>query len=330
MHALRIREPGGPDVLEWSEVPDLEPHRHHVRVRVAYSALNRADVLQRRGMYPPPADAPADVPGLEYAGVVDAIGPGVSRLAVGDHVYGLVGGGAHAEALLAHEREVARVPDGVSLRDAAAIPEAFVTAYDALALRARIAPGERVLVTAVGSGVGTAAVQIARALGCFVVGTSRTADKIDRATKLGLDRGVVAADPAALGAALEKACSEGFDVVVELVGGAYLEADLEACAPQARVVVVGLTGGLSANVNLGALLRKRVSIIGTVLRSRPIEEKIAAARTLETSIGGWLARGVIAPVIDRVYPIAKAGEAHAAMDRNDTFGKLLLEIAGGD
>lgn len=327
MHALRIRESGGPDVLAWSEVPDLEPHRHHVRVRVAYSALNRADVLQRRGMYPPPADAPPDVPGLEYAGVVDAIGPGVSRLAVGDRVYGLVGGGAHAEAVVAHEREVARVPEGVSLRDAAAIPEAFVTAYDALARRANVSPGERVLVTAVGSGVGTAAVQIARALGCFVVGTSRTADKLDRATKLGLDRGVVAAEPSALGAALEKACPDGFDVVVELVGGAYLEADVQACAPRGRIVVVGLTGGLSANINLGALLRKRLSIVGTVLRARPIEEKIAAARALETSIGGWLARGVLRPVIDRVFPIAQAGEAHAAMESNETFGKLLLEVA---
>ncbi len=326
MQALRIREPGGPEVLEWTNVADLEPHRHHVRVRVAYAGLNRADVLQRRGMYPSPADAPPDIPGLEYAGVVDAVGQAVSRLAVGDRVYGLVGGGAHAEALVAHEREVARIPAGVSLRDAAAIPEAFVTAYDALVERARIAPGERVLVTAVGSGVGTAAVQIARALGCFVVGTSRTADKIDRARKLGLDRGVVAGDPAALGAALEKACPEGFDVVVELVGGAYLEADLQACAPRGRIVVVGLTGGLTANMNLGALLPKRVSIIGTVLRARPIEEKIAAARSLETSIGGWLARGAIKSVIDRVYPIAQAGDAHATMERNDTFGKLLLEV----
>lgn len=326
MHALRIREPGGVDVLAWTDVPDLAPHRHHVRVKVAFSALNRADVLQRKGMYPPPADAPPDIPGLEYSGVVDAVGPGVTRLAVGDHVYGLVGGGAHAEQVVAHEREVAKIPAAVTLRDAAAVPEAFVTAYDALVERARVAPGERVLVTAVGSGVGTAAAQIARQLGCFVVGTSRTAEKLERAKPLGVDVGVLATDPAALGAQLEKACPEGFDVVVELVGGAYVEADVQALAPRGRVVVVGLTGGLSANINLGALLRKRATIVGTVLRSRPLEEKISAAHALERSIGAWLAKGSVRPVIDQVVPIARAAEAHAAMEKNESFGKLLLEI----
>ncbi|MFO0618565.1 MAG: NAD(P)H-quinone oxidoreductase [Polyangiaceae bacterium] len=326
MYALCIREPGDVDVLAWVEVPDLVPDRHQVRVRVAYAGLNRADVLQRRGMYPPPPDAPADVPGLEYAGVVDACGPGVTRFRVGDRVYGLVPGGAHAEALVAHEREVARVPEGVSLEDAAAVPEAFVTAFDALVARAALVPGERVLVTAVGSGVGTAAVQIARALGSSVAGTSRTADKIERAARLGLERGVVAGDPSALGDALEAACPEGFDVIVELVGGAYVEADLRVLRPRGRIVVVGLTGGLVANINLGALLRKRASIVGTVLRSRPLEEKIAAAQSLETSIGAWLVRGTVRPIVDRVFPVTDAAEAHRVMERNESFGKLLLHI----
>jgi putative PIG3 family NAD(P)H quinone oxidoreductase len=325
MRAIVIERPGGTEVLRVVERPDLAPPPNHLRVRVAFAGVNRADILQRMGLYPAPPGASADVPGLEYAGTVDALGAGVTEVKEGDRVFGLVGGGAYADQLVVHEREVARIPDGLSLEQAAAVPEAFVTAYDALAVRGRLVPGERVLVTAAGSGVGTAGIQIARALGCFVAGTSRTPDKLERAKALGLDAAIVAKGaPDAIATALSAPCPAGYDVVLELVGGAYVEADIGACAPRGRIVVVGLTGGASASVNLGALLRKRLTIVGTVLRSRPLEEKIAAAELLRRTISPWLERGVVRAVVDRVVPMADAGRAHAAVEKNDTFGKVLL------
>jgi len=327
MRAVTIRESGGPEVLRVEEVADLEPPPGHVRVRVAFAAVNRADVLQRMGFYPPPKGAPEKIPGLEYSGHVDRIGEGVTDLKVGDRVFGLVGGGAYAEQIVAHEREVVRLPEGIELRDAAAVPEAFVTAYDALVTRARLVPGERVLVTAVGSGVGTAGAQIARALGCFVAGTSRTEDKLRRASELGLDAPILAKGSASdIADAALRARPEGYDVILELVGGSYIEVDLVATAQLGRIVVVGLTAGATAEVNLGALLRKRLTLVGTVLRARPLEEKILAADVLRRTIVPFLERGLVKPIVDGVFPLADAGKAHEKMQANETFGKLLLEI----
>jgi putative PIG3 family NAD(P)H quinone oxidoreductase len=327
MRAVRIREPGGVDVLALAQVPDLEPPPGHARVRVRYAGVNRADLLQRMGLYPAPKGAPADIPGLELSGVVDRVGADVTEIAVGDRVFALTGGGAYAEQVVLHERELVKIPSNVDDRDAAAVPEAFVTALDALVTRGRLVPGERVLVQAVGSGVGTAGVQIARALGCHTIGTSRTPDKLERAKALGLDVGVVAQGGAGeIGAALTAACPEGVDVVLELVGGHYVEADVIACAPKGRIVVVGLTGGASSDLALGALLRKRLEIVGTVLRSRPLEEKILAAGLLRTTIAPWLARGVVKAVVDRVFPLDEAGAAHAYVATNESFGKVLLEV----
>jgi putative PIG3 family NAD(P)H quinone oxidoreductase len=327
MRAVTIREPGGPEVLEVRELPSPAPPFGHVRVRTRFVGVNRADLLQRLGMYPAPPGVPRDVPGLEYAGVVDALGEGARRFSVGDRVYGLVAGGAYAEELVVHEDEVVRVPDGLSDRDAAAVPEAFVTAYDALVVRGGLQPGERVLVHAAGSGVGTAAVQIARALGCTVVGTSRTPGKLERAKVLGLDVAVVAEKGVFAKEILAATGGAGVDVVLELVGGRYVAEDLEACAPLARVVLVGLTGGRSCELDLGIALRKRATIVGTVLRSRPLHEKIAAARLLDRNLGPWLARGVVRPCVDRVFPLASAGEAHAYVATDASFGKVLLSTA---
>src|SRR5688500_14944928 len=190
MRAIAISKFGGPEVLTLVDRPLPEPARGEVRVRVRATAVNRADLLQRIGAYPAPADSPADIPGLEFAGEVDALGPEVTRLALGDRVFGLVGGGSYAEALVTHERAVAKIPDGVGFEGAAAIPEAFITAHDAIVSQAGITAGETLLVHAVGSGVGTAAAQLGRALGAFVIGTARTADKLERAKPLGMDAGV--------------------------------------------------------------------------------------------------------------------------------------------
>jgi len=289
--------------------------------------VNRADLLQRAGFYPAPPGVPRDIPGLEYAGTVDALGPGASRFAVGDRVFGLVAGGAYAEKLVAHEREVVSAPAGLGDVEAAAAPEAFVTAFDALMVRARLVPGERVLVHAAGSGVGTAAVQIAHALGCFVVGTSRTADKLERCRALGLDAGVVPVKGAFAKQVMEATGGHGVDVVIDLVGGDYLRESIGACASRARLALVGLTGGATAELPLGDILRKRLTIEGTVLRARPLEEKIEAARMLEKSLTPWLAGGRVKAIVDRTFPLAEAAAAHALMESSAHIGKIMLAVA---
>jgi putative PIG3 family NAD(P)H quinone oxidoreductase len=326
MRALVIREPGPEGTLVVADKPDLVPPPGHVRVAVRYAGVNRADLLQRRGLYPAPPGAPPDIPGLEYAGAIDAVGAGVSETKIGERVYGVTGGGSYAEQVVVHEREAARIPDGVSERDAAAVPEAFITAYDGLVLRGRLLPGERVLVHAVGSGVGTAAVQVAKALGCTVVGTSRTASKLDRAKDLGLDVGVVVESPASVEKNVRAAFPHDIDVVVDLVGGGYVAATLPLLASSGRLVVIGLTAGISSDLDLGLLLRRRLSIVGTVLRARPLEEKIQAADVLRRTLSPWLARGMIKPVVEAVFPLTQATEALAAIASNATFGKVLIEV----
>jgi putative PIG3 family NAD(P)H quinone oxidoreductase len=326
MRAIFIREPGDESVLTLADRPDLSPQAGHVRVRVKYAGVNRADLLQRIGLYPAPEGSPPDIPGLEYAGVVDAVGEDVHGLGVGDRVFGVVGGGAYADQIVVHEREAARIPDGVSDEHAAAIPEAFVTAYDALVLRAGLRPGERVLVHAVGSGVGTAGLQVAKALGCHVVGTSRTVAKLDRAKGLGLDVGVTVESPGVVAERIRAAHPHDFDVVLDLVGGDYVGETVSLMAPKGRIVLVGLTGGPRTELNLATLLRRRIMIVGTVLRSRPLEEKIQAADLLRRTISPWLARGMIRPVIEAVLPLERACDAHKLVASNATFGKVLLQV----
>jgi len=327
VRAIFIREPGGPDVLEIRDAPDPEVPFAHVRVAVTYAGVNRADLLQRMGVYPAPKGAVEDIPGLEYAGHVEHVGDGVTRFQCGDRVYGLVPAGAYADRVVVHERETVSIPDCLSDEQAAAVPEAFVTAYDAMVVQAGLRPGERVLIHAAGSGVGLAAVQIARALGCQVVGTSRTATKLQRAKALGLDVGIQVAlvdGRPAFAKRVVEVTSGGVDVVLDLVAGDYVAENLKACAPKARIMVVGLTAGVKAELNLGLLLSKRLSLIGTVMRSRPIEEKIHAAQQLARHIGPWLESAVVRPVVERVFPLSEAGAAHELLASNETFGKVLL------
>ncbi len=321
MRVIAISKPGGPEVLTLVDRPLPEPSRGEVRVRVRATAVNRADLLQRMGAYPAPFGAPADIPGLEIAGEVDALGPEVERLALGDRVFGLVGGGGYAEAVVSHERALAKIPAGISFEDAAAVPEAFITAYDAMVTQGGLRSGEVLLVHAVGSGVGTAAVQLARALGAFVIGTARTADKLQLAKPLGLDAGIVA-EGGKFADAVRKIAEAA--LILELVGGAYLDEDLRAVQLRGRILLVGLLAGARQELDLGLVLRKRVQLTGTVLRARPLEEKLAATRIFETQVVPLLARGLIKPVVDRVLPLAEAAAAHERMASNAGFGKIVL------
>lgn len=328
MRAIVIARPGGPEVLELREVPLPEPGRGEARVRVRACAVNRADLLQRMGAYPAPPGSPADIPGLELAGEVDAVGPDVREVAPGDRVFGIVGGGAYAEAVVVHARTLAPIPQGVSFTDAAAFPEAFLTAYDAMVLQAGLAAGEVVLVHAVGSGVGTAAVQIARAIGARAIGTARTPAKLERARPLGLDEGVVPTGerdaPCFADRVRELTGGRGAEVVLELVGGAYVPESLSATAERGRLVLVGLMAGTRADLDLALVLRRRLRVFGTVLRARPLEEKIAAGQALSRHLAPLLARGALRPVVDRVLPLDQAAEAHAYVASNESFGKVVL------
>ncbi len=326
MRAVVIREPGDETVLDVVERPTPVPSAHHVRVRVNAAGVNRADLVQRMGFYPAPAGSPPDIPGLEYAGVVDALGEEVTTLRVGDRVFGVVGGGACAEYLVVHEREAAKTPDLLDDVQAAAVPEAFITAYDALVVRGGLRPGERVLIHAVGSGVGTAGLQIAKALGCFVAGTSRTESKLDRARELSLDQGVRIENPSQIHERLAGEGKPGFDVVLDLVGGEYTAMTVGAMASKGRIVLVGLTGGTRAELDLRLMLQKRLTIVGTVLRSRPLEEKIQAADLLRRTLYPWLSRKMIRPVVDRVFALADVRDAHRAVGANETFGKVVLTV----
>jgi len=324
MKSIVITRPGGAEVLATEERPVPEPGPGEIRVRVQASALNRADVLQRMGSYPAPPGAPADVPGLEYAGEVDAMGEGAGLWAVGNRVMGIVGGGGHAEYVVVHEREAIRIPQNCTVEEAAAIPEAFLTSYDALFRQLDLKVGERVLIHAVGSGVGTAALQLARAAGAVTLGTSRTPDKLKQAEALGLEVGIDTAREDLAEAVNQATYGSGVDAVMDLVGGKLLEASLRVLALRGRAIVVGTTAGSKAEIDLGLLLRRRLHLFGTVLRSRPLEEKIALAREFSSSVLPLLSSGRIKPVVDSTFRFADIRKAHERMESNSTFGKIVL------
>lgn len=320
MRAAVIRE----NALILEDRPEPVPGTGEARVRVHATAVNRADLLQVMGMYPAPKDAVQDVPGLEYAGIVDAVGPKVSSLAVGDRVYGLVGGGAYAESLVVHAETACKVPEGLDLVSAAALPEAFLTAYDAMVSQARLAAGETVLIHAVGSGVGTAALQIVRAVGAFAIGTARTQEKLDDAHAMGLPRGIRVQDARFSDLVLEATGGRGVDVVLDLVGGPYVNESLRCMAPRGRLVLVGLLAGTHGEIDLAAILRKRLEIRGTVLRSRPLDEKIAAARVLDRHLSPLFAEKRLTPVVHATFPLEEAAHALALVGKNEGFGKVVL------
>jgi len=324
MRAVVITQPGGPEVLEIQNRPTPEPGLGQIRVRVRASALNRADVSQRLGRYPAPAGSPADIPGLEYAGEVESLGPQTSLWKIGDPVMGVVGGGAHAEFVCVHEREAIPAPTIIPLEECAAIPEAFLTAYDALFDKLELRTGESVLIHAAGSGVGTAAIQLARIAGVTTVGTSRSQVKLDRCLELGMSAGFHVTGSDWAKRLLADMRLPSVNAVLDLVGAAYLQGNLEILGSQGRMVSVGLTGGSKGELDMRLLMRKRITIVGTVLRARPLEEKISLARDFAERMIPRFADRMLRPVIDRTLPFSEIRAAHEAMEANETFGKIVL------
>jgi putative PIG3 family NAD(P)H quinone oxidoreductase len=327
MRAVVIARQGGPEVFEVRDVPVPEPQGDQVRVRVRACGLNRADLMQARGSYPAPAGVPPDIPGLEYAGEIDALGPSVTGpLRVGERVFGIVGGGGMSEYLVTPEQMAVPIPANLDFDQAAAVPEVFLTAQDALETQAGVRPGERVLIHAAGSGVGTAACQLAHAIGCTVFGTSRSPSKLERAAELGLDVPIdtSAADFAAM--IREHTGGAGVDVVLDLIGAQALDANLAALAYRGRMVLIGLLGGGKASVDLGTVLRKRITVVGTTLRARPIEEKIAVTRQFAARVVPWLCRGLARPVLDRVFALEDVRAAEERLESNLGFGKIVLRL----
>ncbi len=333
MRAIVLTEHGGPDVLRVSEVDAPVPGPDDVLVDVHHTALNRADVLQRMGFYPDPRrdrpDAPPEIPGLEYAGVVAAVGTRVTDRRVGDRVIGIEAGGAYAEQLVTHARMAMPIPDGLALADAAAVPEVFLTAWDALVVQGGLTSGRWALVHAGASGVGTAAIQIAASIGARIAVTC-SAGKADACRELGADL-VLERSPSdwldALSVALaERGRPDGVDVVLDVVGGDEVDRNLRAVRPQGRIVQVGIMAGGRTSVDLGLLLTKRIHWIGTVLRSRPVEEKIAISRRFAAEVLPLFTSGALRPVIDRRFPLDQAADAHRVMEADANVGKLLLDV----
>jgi len=332
MRAVVITSHGGVGGIGVMEVESPSaPVADRVRVRVHAAGLNHADILQRRGSYPAPPGYPQNIPGLEFAGEVEAIGDAVGAWKIGDRVFGIIAGGAQAELVVVPESNLARVPTQLSWAEAGAIPEVFITAHDALFTPAGLKMGDRVLVHAAASGVGTAAVQLAHAVGATVYGTSRNADKLNRMRelKLGMDESVAVGDaPAKFAEAVQRWTNDaGVDVILDLVGGSYFPPSLEALSIRGRIISVGTTAGAKSEIDLDLLKRKRAAIIGTMLRTRSIEEKADATRRFAAAVLPLVSRGRIRPVIDRVYPIDQVRDAHERLESNPSFGKIVLTFA---
>jgi putative PIG3 family NAD(P)H quinone oxidoreductase len=326
MQAVWISTYGGPEVLEIRTVGKPLINDEQVLVRVRASSLNRADLLQRQGKYPPPPGFPAEIPGIEFAGEVAEVGSSVRQWKPGQRVFGLIGGGAHAEYVVTYEHLLAEIPANLDWTQAAAVPEVFITAHDALWTQAYLRPGETVLIHAVGSGVGLAAVQLARAIQAVPYGTSRTADKIEKAKPLGLEAGLVLRDnfDGLADAAGKWTAGKGIHVLLDLVGGPYVKASQKAMAHHGRMILVGTVAGGSYELDARYVMSKRLQIRGTVLRARSLEEKMAATRLFAAEVVPLLASGVLKPNVDSVFPMAEIGKAHQRLESNETFGKVVV------
>jgi NADPH:quinone reductase len=324
MRAVVLESYGEPDVLRVAEVPDPEPGPEEVVVSVVATALNRADLLQRRGRYPGPP-MPREIPGMELAGRVAALGERATAWSVGDEVMGIVGGGAYAERIAVHERQLLAVPATVGVADAAAIPEVFITAWDALVLQGGLTSGRTALVHAGASGVGTAAIQVARAIGARVAVTA-SAGKLDACRALGADLAVDYGADDFVAAVQDLTGGRGADVVLDVVGGEYLARNLDALRTGGRIVQVGVMADAMATFPLGLLLPKRAAIVGTVLRARPLEEKIAVTQRFAAEVLPLFDDGRLRPVIDSRYPLDRIAEAHAYMETNANVGKIVVDV----
>ena len=326
MKAVFIKEFGGAENLELREVPDpLRPKGSEILVKVKAAGLNRADIMQRIGKYPPPAGYSENIPGLEFAGEVAEVGDSAVDFKNGDRVFGITAGEAQAEYLLTDESLLAHIPDNLSFTEAAAVPEVFVTAHDAVFTQCKLKAGEWLLIHAVGSGVGLAALQMAKANGAFVAGTSRTQDKLDRCKEFGLDLPLLTREPI-FADAVKQASSVGANVILDLVGGDYFPENLQSLALKGRMVLVGLTAGRKSEIDLGLALYKRAKIIGTTLRMRSLEEKAAATTAFIKEVIPLFGGGHVKPNVDRVFPACEIQETHRLLESNESFGKVVIEF----
>jgi putative PIG3 family NAD(P)H quinone oxidoreductase len=325
MRAAVITAHGGPEVLQVTDVPEPVPGSAEVLVDVVASALNRADLLQRMGLYPGPPMDP-EVPGLEFAGRVVATGDGVTRWSAGDPVMGITAGGGHAERLVVHQDQAVRVPQGMDLAMAGALPEVFITAWDALVLQGGLSAGGTALVHAGASGVGTAAIQLCRMAGAEVLVTA-SAGKVDRCLSLGAARAVDYASEDWVAAVADHTAGRGVDVVLDVVGADYLDRNLDALAVGGTIVQVGVMGGGSATFGLGKMLFRRATLVGTTLRARSLDEKVSVSRAFEDRVVPGFEDGRLEVVVDRRYPLDDIAEAHAYMETNASVGKIALDVA---
>ena len=325
MRAAVVTRYGEPDVIAVEDVPDPVPGPEEILVRIVSSAINRADTLQRQGGYPDPRRRTGpEILGLEFAGTVAAIGERVTSWKVGDAVMGIESGACNAELVTTHERQALPVPSNVTLADAAAIPEVYLTAWDALVVQGGLTSGRWALVHAGASGVGTAAIQLAKAIGARIAVTC-SAGKIDACRQLGADV-VLERSPADWAAALKQAVPEGVDTLLDVIGGEETNRNLASVRPQGTIVQVGLMGGGQTPVNLGLLLVKRVHWIGTALRSRPLEQKIALSQRFRSEVIPLFESGALRPVIDSRFRLDDIVDAHRHMEANANVGKILIDV----
>jgi putative PIG3 family NAD(P)H quinone oxidoreductase len=326
MRAVVLTSYGAPDVLTLAEVPDPVPGPEEVVVDIVATALNRADLLQRRGFYPEPGPKrPHEIPGMELSGRVAAVGDRVADWAPGDEVMAIVGGGAYAQRIAVHERQLMAVPAGVAVVDAAALPEVGITAHDALVVQGGLRSGGWALVHAGGSGVGSMAVQIVAAMGARCVATA-SGGKVAAVRELGAEVVVDYRAHDFVEATVEATEGRGVDVVLDVVGGDYLMRNVAALAVGGTIVQVGVMGGGATEINLGALLPKRARLVGTVLRARPLEEKVAASRRFAAEVVPAIEAGRIRPVIDRRFPLDAIADAHRYLETNANVGKVLIDV----
>ena len=328
MKAIVIDAPGDAGRLRLADLPDPAPAPGELLVRVHASALNRADVLQREGRYPPPPGT-SDILGLELAGEVVTAGDGVTRFRPGDRVYGLCGGGGYAQLATISESLAMPLPDAFDYRQAAAIPEVFFTANTALQDLGRLQPGERALIHAGGSGVGTAAIQIAKLIGAEAWITAGSDEKCAKARALGADLAINYKSHDFVEEVARRSAGRGVDLILDVGGAAYWQRNLRALADGGRLVLVGLLGGVKVEADLGPIVRRRLQVIGTAMRSRPLEDRVAITRNYRENLEPALLDGRLRPVIDCVFPLREAAEAHRYMEASRNFGKIVLDVAEG-
>ncbi len=325
MKAIEVVGEGKDARLVLGEAAAPKPEAHELRIGVVATAVNRADLLQRRGFYPPPAGT-SNVLGLECAGVVEEIGSAVRGYQVGERVMALLAGGGYAEQVVVHAGSVLHLPPDMGFDEAAAIPETFLTCYLNLFRIGQAHQGQWVLVHGGGSGIGTSAIQLLRAAGVHVIVTCGTPEKVARCRELGVDAALNYREAPFAPAVLELTGGEGVDLVLDSIGAPYLEPHLRCLRTGGSLILIGLMGGAKAEINLGVLLARRLTLVGSTLRARPVEEKAAIVSAFVERFGEALRTGTVRPVVDRVLPLARAQEAHDTVERSEHFGKVVLRV----